>query len=407
MEVVSGWPDIIILETRCQSRACKRLGVVKAAEEQTRIRPRRRTEYVEKRIVAQQSAVSHTSRLLDQQEIKASRLKQTREMLIGKRYHAQQLHKQKPAISAAKTMRLTEQIAGWDKRLVRLEQQLLQCHAVLTQHQAERVLQEQTLLQLQQWLLKLKADNATYPDPPPYCEVRMDAGFTSGENITWLIEMGYCPNTKATNDRTTQVLRGRTHADTTWVPVGDNAEMTAWDDYHLHNCSYPVTVALERFKVGTAYRYATLVRFRDDGQMPTLPYWFTRYNQRQTIEAGNKEMKGTFFVQHLMTRSLFGIPLQVLFTGVAANSVRWCQPWLHQCTSDTPGTSKFNRTLESPKSMVHVAANSAALVLRTSAGTSLQFAPNSSLGGVTLYLHGVPAFQPSLGFFQPFNFASP
>jgi hypothetical protein len=37
-------------------------------------------------------------------------------------------------------------------------------------------------------------------------------------------------------------------------------------------------------------------------------------------------MNGTFFVQHLMSRSPAGIRLQVLFTGLAANVVRWCQP---------------------------------------------------------------------------------
>jgi len=64
-----------------------------------------------------------------------------------------------------------------------------------------------------------------------------------------------------------------------------------------------------------------LIHYREDGIFPTLPAWFQHYNERQTIEAGNKEMKGTFFVQHLMSRSPAGIRLQVLFTGLAANAV--------------------------------------------------------------------------------------
>lgn len=59
----------------------------------------------------------------------------------------------------------------------------------------------------------------------------MDAGFVSGENLTWLLEMGYCPNTKAPNDRTTTALRKRLSPETQWVSVGSNAEMTAWGDY--------------------------------------------------------------------------------------------------------------------------------------------------------------------------------
>ncbi len=99
----------------------------------------------------------------------------------------------------------------------------------------------------------------------------MDAGFTSGENLTWLIEMGYCPNTKAPNAQTTTALQTRLTEQSFWVRVEDNAEMIAWADHTLHGCPYPVTVALERFKTGTQYKYATLIQYRDDGQFPTLP----------------------------------------------------------------------------------------------------------------------------------------
>jgi hypothetical protein len=183
------------------------------------------------------------------------------------------------------------------------------------------------------------------------------------------------------------------------VRVGDNAEMIAWDDYFMHGCPYPLTVALERFKTGRQYKYATLIHYRDDGQFPTLPVWFSHYNERQTIAAGNKEMKGTFFVQHLMSRSLAGIQLQVLFTGLAANVVRWCTPWLQSCASTT--TPKFQRTLDSPKHLVQMAANTEALVQLAPHGTTLQFAPHSPLAGLILFLKGVPAFQLSLGFQRP------
>lgn len=176
--------------------------------------------------------------------------------------------------------------------------------------------------------------------------------------------------------------------------------MLGWGEYRLHGCPYPLTAAVERFKVGRRFKYAVLIRFRKpDTFFPTLPAWFKQYNQRQTIEAGNKDMKGTFHVQHLMSRSLAGIRLQVLFTGLAANVVRWCVPWLKACAHQS--TPKLTRTLNSPKQLVRVAANSAALVQQSSFGTSLQFAPNSSLPGVIMFLKGVPAFQLALGFNQP------
>ena len=376
--------------------------LVRAAEAQTEVRPRRRTELVQQRLAAQHDLVARTRRLIKQQQTKLRHLQQTQTELIGKCYHATQ--QRKGALSRKKWAVLKAQLIRWEKRLPRLEAQPLKCQQVLTKHQAH--LQEQTkaLTELQVWLTQLEADNRTNPDPPAYVEARMDAGFVSGENLTWLLEMGYCPNTKAPNDRTTTALRKRLSRQTRWVRVGENAEMTAWGNYVMHGCPYPLTVALERFKVKRTYHYATLIHYRDDGLFPTLPVWFQHYNERQTIEAGNKEMKGTFFVQHLMSRSPAGIRLQVLFTGLAANAVRWCIPWLKNCAPEP--TPKFVRTLNSPKHLVQDAANAAARVQQTNCGTALQFAPESPFPGLTLFLKGVPAFQLAFGFNQPLKIES-
>jgi hypothetical protein len=373
--------------------------LVQAAEAQTHVRPRRRTERVQQRIDTQQAIVNRAHRLVCQQQVKLNRLQQTQTELSGKIYHAEQV-RQEP-ISSGKLARLKVQLAGWRQRLPRLEAQIAKCRQVLAKHRADAREQETTLTELGAWQAQLEAENRSNPDPPPYVEARMDAGFVSGDNLTWLLEMGYCPNTKAPNDRTTTALRARCAR---WVPVGANAEMTAWGNYHLHGCPFPLTVALERFKVGRAYKYATLIHYRDDGVYPTLPVWFQHYNERQTIEAGNKEMKGTFFVQHLMSRSPAGIRLQVLFTGVAANTVRWCGPWLKSCAAEP--TPKLTRALNSPKHLVHVAANAAALVQQKAGGTALQFAPESPFPGTTLFLKGIPAFQLALGFNQPCKIAS-
>lgn len=315
--------------------------LLRATETQSGIRPRRRPELVQIRIEAQQELTSRTQRLLEQQQQTLRRFQQTQTELIGKVYHAEMLLKE--ALATQKSARLQQQVADWRRRLPRLEKQVTTCLHVIAKHQT-RLTEQQTLLNdLHTWRVQLEQENQANPDPPPCCEARMDAGFTSGENLTWLIEMGYCPNTKAPNDRTTTALQARLTARSRWVRVGDNAEMTAWDNYFIHGCPYPLTVALERFKTGRRSKYATLIHYRDDGQFPTLPVWFSHYNARQTIEAGNKEMKGTFFVQHLMSRSLAGIQLQVLFTGLAANVVRWCTPWLQSCASTAD--PKFQRTV--------------------------------------------------------------
>ena len=376
--------------------------LILAAEAQTQIRPRRRTELVQQRIEAQSQVVARIHCLISQQEEKRHKLQSTQATLIGKLYHAQQLLQE--ALPESSRGRLSAQIEGWQARLPRLEAQLAKYQQVVRKHQ-ERLQQQQAVLETQQaWQAKLEADNRANPDPPPYVEARMDAGFTSGENLTWVLEMGYCPNTKAPNSRTTEALRASLPAQACWVRVGDNAEMIACGEHVLHGCPFPLPMALERFKVNKEYKYATLIHYRDDGASPSLPSWFRHYNERQTIEAGNKEMKGTFFVQHLMSRSLAGIRLQVLFTGLAANVVRWCRPWLNTCTAEP--TPKWRRTLQSPKQLVRVAANTAALVHYADVGTALQFAPESPFPGVILLLRGIPATQLALGFNRPCSIES-
>ena len=115
-------------------------------------------------------------------------------------------------------------------------------------------------------------------------------------------------------------------------------------------------------------------------------------------------MKGTFFVQHLMSHALPGIQIQVLLTGLAANAVLWCRPWLKDWSDHLP--LKWERTLNSPKNLVQVAANCSAQVQQTPCGAALQFMPDSAFPGVTLFLKGVPAFQLALGFNRPLKISS-
>ncbi len=88
----------------------------------------------------------------------------------------------------------------------------------------------------------------------------------------------------------------------------------------------------------------------------------------------------------------------------SANVVRWCVLWLKRCAPEP--TPKWQQVSNSPKHLVHVAANAAALVQHTPCGTALQFDSAGSFPGVTLFLVGVPAFQLALGFNQPHEIAS-
>lgn len=367
--------------------------LIHAAETATQVRPRRRPELVQQRITATEKLMERPQRLLAQQETKRTQLQKTELQLRVKIVQAEQALK--TPIFTVRAARLRERVQTWQARLLRLAQQQTNGERAMAHHQT--YLNELTMRasELQAWHAQLEADNRTNPNPP-VCEVRMDSGFSGGAQVAWLIEMGYQVNTKAPSDKTTTALRQQVAATTSWTRVGANAEMSQSVAYQLHDCPYPLRAALERFKVGERYEQATLLQFRDVGTPPPLADWFQSYNARQTIEAGNKELKsGVFQVQHLMTRSSAGIQLQVLFAGLAANAVRWAMPWLRTCAATL--TPKFQQTLQSPKHLVRVAANASALVQQTNQGTALQFAPSSALPGVILFLKGVPAFQLPLG----------
>ena len=371
--------------------------LVRAAESQTQVRPRRRTELVQQRIAATEKLMERPRRLLARQEQRRAQLHQTELHLRVQIANAEQALK-KPVFTA-RLERLKKQLPAWQARLPRVAQQQTNCERAIVHHQTYLNELTQQVADLKTWLTQLEADNRTNPTPPT-CEVRMDSGFSGGVLLTWLIEMGYQVNTKAPSDKTTQVLRKQVTAETSWTRVGLNAEMTASQDYELHECPFPLTVALERFKLGDTYEYATLLQYRDTPKLAPLPDWFHTYNGRQIIEAGNKELKsGIFHVQHLMSRSAAGIQLQVLFAGLAANALRWALPWIQLCA--TQSSVKWKQTLEHPKHLVRVAANTTATVQQTAQGTALQFASTSALPGVILFLKGVPAFQLPLGLYQP------
>jgi len=408
------------------SQACLQ-ELVRAAERISRIRPRRRTELVQKRLQTFEPPLARYARLVHHQEERIVKLVQRIDRLTAQIVSAEQrlsrsvaaqtstpgrttsrrrtskTPKPSGVLSVAARKRLQGQCARWQKQRERARQQTQRAEQVIAKHRQKIQSLEIERESLRAWLVQLETDNASNPDAPA-CLWRMDAGFGSGENVAWLIEMGYAVETKSPNAKTTVALQKRVTPKTKWTRVGANADITAWRNYFVNACPYPLTVGLERFGLGHSVEYATLICYRDDPALPDLPSWFQEYNGRQTIEAGNKEMKGTFKVQHLMSHSLAGIQLQVLFAGLAPNLVRWSSAWLReQVAAPTP---KVSALLASVKTMVRIGANSPANVQRLSHGTSLHFTPSSALPGVVLYLSGQRAYQLALPFNRPFEFSS-
>jgi hypothetical protein len=108
--------------------------------------------------------------------------------------------------------------------------------------------------------------------------------------------------------------------------------MIAWKNRRFADFPYPLDVGLERFYTDQTQRIGTLIQIGLDPVTTDLPAWFHHYNARQIIEAGIKEGKNVFAMQHLKVRSAPAIFLQEQFAVFAANFVCWAACWLvDQC----------------------------------------------------------------------------
>lgn len=392
--------------------------LVEAAETVSGVRPRRRAELVQQRLRVLAERRARAEELVEKVQARITPLETRRERLMvhlalaaGPLGEAGALAlprrfvpaRPKPETEATRR-RLALQRAGWLAQRQRVQAELERAHGVLAGHQRQVGALQEEQKTLTQWLTQLEAENAANPDPP-ICVLRVDAGFASGPNLTWLIEMGYQVSTKAPNDQTTQALRTRLTPQMPWVRVGANAAMVDFPDYFLHDCPYPLRLALERFQTGPTLKYGTLLLFQDDPPTPTLPAWFAFYNARQTIEAGNKESKGVFHVQHLMSRAPAGIALQASFTTFASNFVRWAADWL-QPRAENPGP-RFRHMLGSIKGLSRIAANSPAYLADNPVNLCVQFTYRSSLPEVVIHLAGVSARQLALDIGRPIRIGSP
>lgn len=386
--------------------------LILAAEERLKIRPRRRPELLEPQLAVLAQRIAQVETWAQKQAERAEQARE-RHALLGAQLkttahtlvdlEAQYVAQQRPVKPTSRLAQLRQQRQGWERQRARAQEQARQAEARAERHRQEAQALREAHQALAQRIAQYQAENADNSHPV-IVFVRMDAGFASGPNLAWLIEMGYIPYTKANNNKVAQALLSRVDSETTWIRVGDNAEMTAWDEYLLNGCPYPLTVALERFQTPPGQKYAVLLNYRDDGQMLTLPAWFTFYNSRQTIEAGNKEEKQVFKVQHLMSRSPAGIQLQELFTLFGANFVRWAAAWLRDQTPEEE--TAFLQALDSVKAMVRIAANSPAWLILNPLGAFLEFAEPSRFSGTVLRLSGVWCYQPALPLLRPLHFSS-
>jgi hypothetical protein len=376
--------------------------MVRATEHALGRRPRRRTELVKQRLQALERTIAQRQdwllAQLDKQRASLARLESLPEE-VGRledelaRLEAVYCAQGRPERKHSRLAKARRRLTSVRKKLKQAPQQLQQAERATATHRQRLAELEAERAELVAYLAELQADNERNAEPVTII-LRIDAGFGTGPNITWLIEMGYLVYTKAHNAQVASSLLNKLEPGATWTRVGKNAEMIGCDEQHITHCPYPLTVAVERFHTPNGLKHSALIAYRDDGQSLSLPAWFDFYNARQTIEAGIKETNVVFKMHPFKMRSPGGIALQEQFALFAANFVRWAAAWLCQRVSHS--TPRFDDALTRVKAMVRVAANTSAWVMGEDEGLLLKFDETGAYPGVELRLAGTWRVRPPL-----------
>jgi hypothetical protein len=340
--------------------------MVLAAEKRSGQQPRRRTELLEKRLEA----------FIQSREPAEKRLESQRAALVTAQKAKQETVTQLRAETDPKRIGVLERRSVRREKAVQLAMKKLgKTQALLSRHlEQEKALRKR--------LEQFERENAENPSPVEAC-FRLDAGFGTYDNIALLIEMGYEVYVKLHNHKIVQMLKAKVTTETTWVRVGNNAEMVAWSTLQLQHCPYPLDIALERFYTGQTLKHSALAHFGQTAVTTDLPAWFGQYNARQTIEAGIKETKQVFYLHRLKVRSEPAIYLQEAMTIFAANFIRWATVWIDQHAQQNEHTLPLAKM--GIKKQVQVAAHTSAKVIQNSEGMLLKFSPVSAFAGKQLF----------------------
>jgi hypothetical protein len=389
---------------RTKSAECLQESVL-AVEDLLGVRPRRRVELVQeqrdvvaRRIARQQEALDRTQQgerqswhRIRQSQAEAQSLREEIQRLEAA-YQAQN-RQEKKHCRLAKARR---KLDSAQKRGQRAWRDLQKLQRRQRRQQAELDKQQDQLLALDERLVYLETDNQCTPNAVDIV-LRIDAGFSTGPNLTWLIEMGYIVLTKAHNGATASSLRRTVPAQTAWTPVGRNAEAVYLGDYQHNECPYPLQAMLVRYYLPHELRH-TVLFYYGDTPPPSLPAWFAGYNARQTIEAGIKEGKGVFTLKRHLVRSPYGMQIQEQFALFAANFVRWAAAWVKDCLREA--NRRFTTALDQVKTLVKTVSRARARWVRNVHGHTLIFDEHGPFAGTVLCLSGEVAVQLTLPLFK-------
>jgi hypothetical protein len=378
---------------------------VRAVEELLGVRPRRRLELIHQRreeLSARIQALGETlddtrkadSTLWKRIQEAGKEIKQLSSALVDLEaaYQAQG-REEKPYSALAKARR---QLRSAEKREKRAWQELQKQQRKRDRQQRELDQMQDDLISLDEWLGCLETDNQTNLNPVSIM-LRIDAGFSTGSNLTWLIEMGYAIRTKAHHSSTADCLRRLVPSDAKWTRVGRNAEALYMGDYEHNDCPYPLQAMLVRYHLPERKLHTALFYY-DESAPPPLPEWFAQYNGRQTIEAGIKEGKGVFTLKRHLVRSPIGMQLQEQFALFGANFVRWAADWAKGLLREV--NHRFATALNQVKTLIRTVSHARARWVRNDLGHTLIFDEDGPFAGTVVCLSGSVAVQQALPLFK-------
>jgi hypothetical protein len=248
----------------------------------------------------------------------------------------------KPVRPHSKLAQARKRKASWERQLQSALAQESQARRALGHHRQRMETLSAGWDALLNWLAQLEVDNVTKPNP---VRIRwlLDGGFGDAANVTYLIEMGYDVYTIAHNGKTAQVLLREVPDDAQWVQAGSRTQALDMERQKLGDCPYPVRLTLLRWSLGDEFKHSTLISFSDAEELPTADL-FPTYHERQDVEGGIKQGKGTFSFTKLRVRSPAGIRLLGQFALVFwPNFVRWAADWLADQVCDE--TDRFAQSL--------------------------------------------------------------
>lgn len=390
------------------SMTCAQALVI-AAEKRTGRRPRRRIELLAERLALAQAELEAAGNTVEdslQRRREAGQQLHDTQVLLREWEQAvrsltvtyQQENRQQTA--CCQLTRAHCKVATYSKRIPRREKALAVAEQRLARHEARYAALQAEVDRLQVHYQQLQADNAANPQPIR-ATFRLDGGFTSRENLYWLIEMGYDVYTRGRFPKVRDALSASAvvRDETDWRRVGGNANMTAWSKTTVDGYfAYPLDVALLHYHTGDAVQRATLLHFGQTDVVADLDGWFHTCNSRQTIEAGIKEGKNVFQMHHLKVRSPQALLLQEHIACFAANFVRFAAEWLVCQVQPTPFSTR------SVKQMVQVAAHTSAWVKRQGDVWFLTFTEQSCYAGCSLRF-GLGVIQLPLPLFKGIHFS--